>query len=135
MPKVHNIGKTRFTQYIDFPVKWGWRCVVRGWTQEIEEPFRTANPLIFRLPFHKAFVVGKWNGQVNEEEALSKAVQSRVLTDEDFSEEKGWVPAAFEADEAGEESCKHNDSRLSDVGGECAICYWQRTYRVDEEQK
>ena len=131
MPKVHNIGKTWFTQYIDFPVKWGWKTCVKGWTQEIEEPYRTAEPLIIRLPFHKAFVLGKWSGHVNEEEALSKAVQSRVLTDEDFSEEKGWVPAP---EQAGEESCEHSDSRASDLGGECAFCYWQRTHRVESEQ-
>jgi hypothetical protein len=130
MPKVHNIGKTRFTQYIDFPVKWGWKVAVRGWTQEIEEPFRIAEPLIIRMPFHKALVIGKWTGQVDEEEALNKAVQSRVLTDEDFSEEKGWVPAP---DQAPEESCEHIDPRAGILGGECAFCYWQGTHRVDED--
>lgn len=130
MPKVHNFGKTRFTQYIDFPVKWGWRLAVKGWTQEIEEPFRTAEPLIIRLPFHKALVLGKWSGQVNEEEALNKAVQSRVLTDEDFSEEKGWVPAP---EQGREEGCEHSDPRAGELGGECAFCYWQRTHRVDAD--
>jgi hypothetical protein len=103
MPKIHNIGKTRFTQFIDFPVKWGWRVVVRGWTQEIERPFRTSEPLIFRMPFHKALVLGKWTGQQpDEESALSNAIQGRVLTDEDFSEEKGWIPAP---EQTGEEDC------------------------------
>ena len=94
MPKVHNIGKTRFTQYIDFPVKWGWKIAVRGTTQEIEEPFRFATPLIVRLPFHKALVFGKWQGQLDEEEALNKAIQGRVLSDEDFQE--GWTAPAYQ---------------------------------------
>ena len=44
MPKVHNIGPKHFIQLIDFPVIWGYKVVVRGWTQEIEEPFRTSKP-------------------------------------------------------------------------------------------
>jgi hypothetical protein len=99
MPKVHKIGKKYFTQYIDFPVKWEGKLVVRGWTQEIEEPFRTSEPLIFKMPRYKALVLGKWTGQLNEEEALRRAIQERVLTDEDFSEEKGWSPAPKQARE------------------------------------
>jgi hypothetical protein len=97
MPKVHNIGKQHFVQHIDFPVQWGWKIAVRGWTQEIEEPFRTSAPLILRLPNHKALVFGKWTGiQPDEETALNVAIEGRVLADEDFSEEKGWVPAPNE---------------------------------------
>jgi hypothetical protein len=113
MPKVHNIGNTRFIQYIDFPVKWEWRFFVRGWTQEIEEPFRSAEPVILRLPRHKALVFGRWTKQLSEEEALERAVQRRDLTDDDFSEEKGWTPAAYEATEEGS---KHLHSRVSDLG-------------------
>jgi hypothetical protein len=98
MPKVHNIGKQYFTQYIEFPVKWGCKVVVRGWTQELEEPFRTATPLIFRLPFHKAIVFGKWTGKQDDEElALNNAIQGRALTNEDF--QKGWTPAAYQVGE------------------------------------
>lgn len=98
MPKVHNIGTQRFTQLIDFPVKWGFKVVVRGWTQETEEPFRSAEPLIFRLPNHKAFVYGKWTGaQPDEETALNRAMQGRVLKDEDFQE--GWTAPAYKATE------------------------------------
>jgi hypothetical protein len=94
MPKVHNIGNERFVQFIDFPVKWGWKIAVRGWTQEIEYPFRTSTPLIVRLPFYKALVFGRWTGkQPNEETALNNAIQGRILNDEDFQKEKGWTPA------------------------------------------
>jgi hypothetical protein len=102
MPKVYKLGNTRFTQFIDFPVKWGWKVVVRGWTQEIEEPFRTASPIIVRLPFHKAIVFGKWTGsQPDEESALNNAMQGRVLQDEDFDKEKGWTPAEQQVAAAG----------------------------------
>jgi hypothetical protein len=99
MPKVHNIGKQHFIQYIELPVKWGRRLAVRGWTQEIEEPFRTTdNALIVRLPFYRALVVGKWTGYKTEEQALEKAIEGRVLTDEDF--EEGWTAPAVKAGEA-----------------------------------
>jgi hypothetical protein len=100
MPRTHEIGKTRFVQFIDFPVIWGYKLVVRGWTQEIKYPFRTSTPLIFRLPFHKAVVFGKWTGQQQDEEsALNNAIQGRILTDEDF--EEGWTPPAYEAGKKG----------------------------------
>jgi ABC-type bacteriocin/lantibiotic exporter with double-glycine peptidase domain len=97
MPKVHHIGKQHFVQYIDFPVKWGWKLAVTGWTQEIDEPFRTATPIIVRLPFHKAVAFGKWTGQLEEEQALSAATGMRVLTDEDF--EEGWTAPAYKVTE------------------------------------
>jgi len=104
LPKVHDIGPDRFVQYIDFPVKWEWRLFVRGWTQEIAYPFRTAEPLIFRLPFHKAVVFGKWTGnQPDEETALNNAIQGRILKTEDFDEENGWVPAPNAHPEEGSE--------------------------------
>ena len=103
MPKVHEIGKTRFIQLIEFPVKWGWKVTVRGWTQEIEEPFRTATPVILRLPFHKALVLGKWTGkQEDEESALNNATQGRLLTYEDFQE--GWTPAPEQTAAEGSEN-------------------------------
>jgi hypothetical protein len=100
MPRTHDIGTKRFVQFIDFPVKWGYKLVVRGWTQEIKDPFRTATPLIFRLPFHKAVVFGTWTGQqIDEESALNNAIQGRILKDEDF--EEGWTPPANKAGEEG----------------------------------
>ena len=104
MPKIHNIGPKHFVQYISFPVKWERKLWVKGWTQEIEEPFRTSEPLIFRMPFHKALVLGQWTGKINtEEEALNRAIQGRVLTDEDFSADKGWTPAPNVTDQEGSE--------------------------------
>jgi len=93
MPKIIPLGTKYFAQYIRFPVQWNNKILVRGWTQEIEEPFRTAEPVIFRLPFYRALVLGKWNGQLTEEAALNRAIERRDLTDDDFSEENGWIPA------------------------------------------
>jgi hypothetical protein len=102
MPEAHDIGPRRFIQLLDnYHVTWGNRLFVRGWTQEIEEPYRFSEPLILRLPRGKALVFGRWIGELSEEEALDKAVQRRDLTDEDFDEENGWVPAT---DEDSEES-------------------------------
>lgn len=96
MPKVHNIGKHWFVQFTKFPFEWENKVIVTGWTQEIEEPYRTSEPYIIRLPKYHALVIGKWTGQKDEEEALNSALQRRELTYEDFQEEKGWVPAPDE---------------------------------------
>ena len=80
-------------QKIDLPVVWGKKILVRGWTQEIEPPFRESKPLIFRLPAYKALVFGIWGKKLTEEEALGKAIQRREVTYDDFQEEAGWTPA------------------------------------------
>jgi hypothetical protein len=123
MPKTHKIGNAHFVQYLNFPVEWKHHLWTTGWTQEIEEPFRTANPLIFRLPFHKALAFGKWTGQAkDEEEALNRALERRDVTNDDFVEEKGWTPAPEQTGEAGGE---YIDPRLSYVGGDGVVYYWQ----------
>jgi hypothetical protein len=119
MPKVHNIGKNHFVQYFRLPADWGKKFVVRGETQEISEPFRTSRPFMIRLPFYRTLVVGKWSGQLDEEQALRKAIQERVLTDEDF--EEGWEPPAYQGREAGTESF---DYGLDYVDGESAPSDW-----------
>ena len=130
MPKVHEIGKTRFIQVIDFPVKWGWKIVVRGWTQEIEEPFRTSKPFILRLPKFKALVCGRWTGLKTEEEALSVALETREVTYEDFTEEAGWTPAP---DTDSEESVEDIYARLDSVDGTFNVHDWQVYYRLAKE--
>ena len=92
MPKVHSLGPL-FVQFTNFPYEWERKFVTKGWTQEIEEPYRTSNPTIIRLPFYKALVFGRWTGTKPEEEALNDALGRRDLTEDDFTEEKGWTPA------------------------------------------
>ena len=101
MPKVHNIGPNHFIQYTKFPYDWGTKVVVKGWTQEIEEPYRTSEPFIVRLPKYRALVFGRWSGVKNEEEALNGALERRDVTYDDFTEEKGWTPAPDTGGEAG----------------------------------
>lgn len=100
MAKLHNIGPRHFVQFLHFPAQWEGKLWVRGWTQEISEPYRRAEPIIIRLPFYKAFVVGKWQDkEYEEEEALMHAVQYREVTYDDFTEEAGWTPAPDQIDD------------------------------------
>ena len=113
MPKAHNIGPL-FVQVTNFPYEWGNKFVVKGRTQEIEEPFRTSEPLIFRLPSYKALVLGVWTGAKDEEEALNSALERRDVTYDDFTEEAGWTPAP---DSNREESSVDFHPRLDSLDG------------------
>jgi hypothetical protein len=100
MPETHDFAKKYFVQRLkNYHAEWNGRIAVRGWSQEIEPPFRTAQPILLRLPRGNALVFGKWTGEVSEETALDRAVQRRDLTDNDFREEAGWTPAPDEAAE------------------------------------
>jgi hypothetical protein len=125
VPKVHDIGSERFVQFTNFPFKWGKKFVVRGWTQEINEPFRTSTPLIVRLPFYKAFVMGKWTGNKTEEEALNLALERRDVTYDDFTEEKGWTPAP---DSDREASSDNLESRFDYMDGAVNVRNWSSYY-------
>ena len=129
MPKVHSVGPL-FVQFTNFPYKWDGKFVTKGWTQEIDEPFRTSVPTIIRLPFYKALVFGRWSGTKPEEEALNDALGRRDLTEDDFTEEKGWVPAP---DSHTEESLEDLYSRLDYVDGTGDVHNWQRNYGVAKE--
>jgi len=129
MPKVHNIG-TVFVQVTKFPYEWGSKVVVRGWTQEIEEPFRTSKPFILRLPKFKALVCGRWTGTKTEEEALSGALETREVTYDDFTEKAGWTPAP---DTNTKESVEDIYARLDSMDGTFNVHDWQMYYRLAKE--
>ena len=131
MPKVHNIGPV-FVQVTKFPYDWGNKVIVRGWTQEIEEPFRTSQPLILRLPKYKALVCGRWTGVKNEEEALTGALETREVTYDDFTEEAGWTPAP---DSDREESGEDFNTRLGAMDGTLNVHDWEMYSRLAEESK
>ena len=126
MPKVHNIGSA-FVQLTNFPYNWGRRIAVRGWTQEIDEPFRTATPLIVRLPFYKALAFGRWSGMKSEEEALNGALGRRDLTYDDFTEEAGWTPAP---DSDRETSIDGLYPRFSNMDGAVDVHDWTTYYNL-----
>jgi hypothetical protein len=126
MPKVHNIGPV-FVQVTKFPYEWGSKVVVRGWTQEIEEPFRTSKPFILRLPKFKALVCGRWTGVKDEEEALSVALETREVTYDDFTEEAGWTPAP---DSDREEGGEDFNTRLGAMDGTLNVHDWEMHLRL-----
>jgi hypothetical protein len=100
MPKVHRLGPNRFVQLIDQPLKWEGKRKVKGWTQEIEPPYRYASPTLITLFRNKILVIGIWEGSKDEEDALNLAVSRRDLTYDDFTEEAGWEPAPDQDSEA-----------------------------------
>jgi len=129
MPKAHNIG-SRFVQLTNFPYEWGHKVVVRGWTQEIESPFRTSKPFIVRLPKYKALVFGRWSGMKSEEEALSGALEARDASYEDFKEEAGWTPAP----DSDREASSHNlVSRFDFMDGAIDVYNWQTYHQLAAE--
>ena len=130
MPKAHNIGPL-FVQVTKFPYEWDGKYLVRGWTQEIEEPFRTSTPLIFRLPNYKALVVGRWTGAKSEEEALNSALERRDVTYDDFTEKAGWTPAP---DSDRETSSIDFHPRLDSLDGTLDVLDW-KTYNDLSETK
>lgn len=101
--KTHDLGSF-YIQLIWAPYTWLRVPWVRGWTQEIEEPFRTSTPLLVRLPFRRALVLGKWrNENLSEDEALNRAMERRDVTYDDFTEEAGWTPPPGEGNAEGVE--------------------------------
>ena len=130
MPKAHNIGPL-FVQVTNFPYQWGTKVVVRGWTQEIEEPFRTSKPFIFRLPKYKAIVFGLWSGSKTEEDALNSALGRRDVTYDDFTEEAGWTPAPDSDRETGSDDFH---PRLDSLDGTLDVLDW-KTYNYLSETK
>ena len=127
MPKAHKIGPKHFVQLTNFPFKWGFKFIVRGWTQEIEPPYRTSTPFIVRLPRYKALVFGAWSGMKNEEEALSTALGRREVTYDDFTEEAGWTPAP---DSDREASIDNLYSRFDFMDGAVNVYDWQTYHNL-----
>jgi hypothetical protein len=125
MPKVHNIGPV-FVQVTNFPYKWDCKFIVRGWTQEIQEPYRTSEPYIVRLPKYKALVFGRWNGMKNEEEALNGALERRDVTYDDFTEEAGWTAP----EQSGETSIQNLNSRFDLMDGAVNVHIGKESYQL-----
>jgi hypothetical protein len=74
-----NIGPL-YVQKIEYPHKKFLPIVEKGWTNEIEEPYRKGSCLVFRIPFTKpGFVFGIWGKPQDESEALTAALWGREL--------------------------------------------------------
>ena len=131
MPKAHKIGTKHFLQLVELPLVWEKKFIVRGWTQEIEPPFRTSKPFLVRLPKYKVLVFGKWTGTKTEEEALNSALETREVTYDDFTEEAGWTPPVSDREEGGEDI----NSRLDSMDGALNVHDWQTYYRMAKESE
>lgn len=78
MPVTKDFGRV-FAHRMEFPSK-RHPFIERGWTQEIEEPYRRGVSMVFRLPCTTYGVaVGVWQRPREEEEALYSALGGRAL--------------------------------------------------------
>jgi len=131
MPKTHKIGPRHFVQFTKFPYEWNRQVVTRGWTQETEAPYRTSNPLIVRLPRYRALVLGRWTGQTDVGE-VDKLIGLRIVTEDEFTEEKGWTPPP-KSDR--EKSLDDLYARLSNVDGAVDVYDWQTYFQLAKDSE
>jgi len=131
MPKTHKIGPRHFVQVTKFPYQWNKQIITRGWTQETEAPYRTANPLIVRLPRYRALVLGRWTGQTDVGE-VDKLIGLRIVTEDEFTEEKGWTPPP-KSDR--EKSLDDLYARLSNVDGAVDVYDWQTYFQLAKDSE
>lgn len=74
-----NIGPI-YVEKIKYPHRKFLPIVEKGWTHEIEEPYRKGTCLVFRAPFTRTgFVCGKWKLYQDEVDALTGAIWAREL--------------------------------------------------------
>jgi hypothetical protein len=63
----------------------------KGWTNEIEEPYRRGSCLVFRFPFTKpGLVIGRWKYTQDETEALINAIIGRPIEDVTLDDMWEW---------------------------------------------
>lgn len=69
-----------YAQVVKYPHRKPLPVLEKGWTNEIEEPYRRGSCLVFRLPFAKfGLVFGIWREKQEETVALTAAVWGRHL--------------------------------------------------------
>jgi hypothetical protein len=69
-----------YGQVIKYPHRNALPVFEKGWSHEIEEPYRRGSCLVFRVPFTKpGFVIGKWGEAQTEDDALTAAIWGREL--------------------------------------------------------
>jgi len=74
-----NIGSL-YGQIIEYPHRKPLPVVEKGWTHEIDEPYRKGTCLVFRFPCTKrGFVIGVFGDAQDESEALTAAIWGRHL--------------------------------------------------------
>jgi hypothetical protein len=74
-----NFGKL-YGATLKYPHRKFLPIIEKGWTHEIDEPFRRGSCLVIRLPFTRpGFVVGIWRESQDESKALTAAIWGREL--------------------------------------------------------
>lgn len=80
--------------YVDtlkYPHRKALPVVEKGWTNEIDEPYRLGSCLVFRVPFTKpGFVIGRWKHNQEESESLINAIMGRPIEDVTLDEILEW---------------------------------------------
>lgn len=79
MAETHDAGPL-YVQRVNYPATKNLPLLERGWTTEIEYPYRRGRALVVRIPFTLiGFAIGLW-GEKNEEDAnLLRAVSGREV--------------------------------------------------------
>jgi len=79
MPITKNAGSL-FTHTMEYPTT-NYPLVEKGYSQEIDHPFRKGTSIVVRIPFTtKAIVFGKWGEIQDEDEALRDAIGARDIS-------------------------------------------------------
>ena len=74
-----NIGKS-YVVKIRYPHRNPLPIFEKGWTHEIDEPFRRGTCVVFRLPFTRTGIaIGVWGATQDETTALTAAIWGRHL--------------------------------------------------------
>jgi hypothetical protein len=90
VPKVHDIGSKFYVHRMAYPST-KFPLSERGFTQEIDFPYRDGKCLVVRIPLtRQAVCVGVWGDDRDEEEALTDALRARTLTDEERDALNVW---------------------------------------------
>jgi hypothetical protein len=85
-----SIGKLYVTA-VKYPHRNTMPIIEKGWTHEIEEPFRRGSCLVFRVPFtYPGFAIGIWVEEQDEETALTNAMWTRVMDEVDTEDIFEW---------------------------------------------
>lgn len=85
-----NIFKSVGNRYVHILLSKG-PAIERTWTQEIEDPYRTGDTLVLRVPKTSfTFCVGRWSDvKLSESLALQRAIGARIM-DVDTEKVRDW---------------------------------------------
>lgn len=87
MPETHDLGRLYLT-HMRYLTRKGMPLAERGWSTEVEDPFRRGRCLVLRVPFTKfGIVLGLWGRAGDEDSRLAEAIGCRLLGPLDLHED------------------------------------------------